>query len=308
MNNKNDEQFNFAELRKSLPAIILIISFFGLVLFYKYGLNYFSEKDDFALNLHTEAIGVALSVIITIFVVDVLNSRRDDRRREQDLKDRLLREVRSPEGVIARHAFHEMMERRLIYGEDSILRKAHLYRASLGKVTLRGARMDGAIMTWSDFSESEFDGAMLDNASLGSADLEGASFLDASLKNANLENANLSQAHLVGANLTGANLLGAKIYRNNLYNYAAELPDIPDSHTPQATLPDGTPITANTDLSRFTDPEHPDFWRSDDPESPAFIGHYEERLAMFQRMSKDRPSNLPPPPPPQTPPAAADAT
>jgi hypothetical protein len=35
------------------------------------------------------------------------------------------------------------------------------------------------------------------------------------------------------------------------------------------TLPDGTNWTSDTDMMRFTDPAHPQFWRSDEPNSPA---------------------------------------
>jgi DNA-binding NtrC family response regulator len=39
-----------------------------------------------------------------------------------------------------------------------------------------------------------------------------------------------------------------------------------------ASLPDGTNWTPDTGMARFTDPEHPEFWRSDDPGSPAYRG------------------------------------
>ncbi len=297
--------WNSEEVRNSRRALVLILASFILVWFYKYGKDNVSIRNDgYLLNIHTEVFGVALGAVVTIFVID----RLYERQRKQNLIDRLLYDARSTEPAVSKRAFEDMKYHRLIYGENSILRRgkrrANLYGACSGRVTLSRARMDGAIMTWSDFSESEFDRAILDNACLGSANLEWASFRDASLKDANLENADLSHATLVGADLTGANLLGAKIYRDKLYNYAAELPDVPDTETPQATLPDGTPITANTDMARFTNPEHPKFWRSDDPESPAFRGHYEERLARIKRMSENRPSNLPPPP---TPPAGGDS-
>jgi hypothetical protein len=34
-------------------------------------------------------------------------------------------------------------------------------------------------------------------------------------------------------------------------------------------LPDGTRWTPDTDMERFTDPQHPAFWRSDNRHSPA---------------------------------------
>lgn len=296
-------------MSKKQPRKELVLGFtlyqvlFFLLLFiptmaiaYKIGRSDTVSGHELHLNLFTEFLGVCLSVIVTVLIIDRRNRQRDELRREQDMIDRLLRNAVSPQTEVAQKAFFDMWKDGLVFGENGILRGQNLYGACPSKVTLNGARMDGAIMTWSDFSESGFDGAILDNACLGSADLEKASFRDASLKNANLENADLSQATLIGADLTGANLLGAKIYLNNLYNYAAEWPDIPDTETPQAILPDGTLVTANTDMASFTDENYPDqVWRSEDPNSPAYRVHFEERLARLERMSKNRPSNLRPP-------------
>lgn len=274
------------------------------------GAHLFAGDTGFGSNIYAEFIGI----VAAYFSIDFLNRRSEERRRKQNLIDRLLRDAVSPQSDVAQRAFFDMWKDGLVFGENSILRegkrKVNLYGASPGKVTLRMARMDGAIMTWSDFSESDFDGAILDNACLGSATLKWASFDYVSLKNANFENADLTHATLIGADLTGANLLGAKIYRDSLYNYAAESPNTPpDTGSPQAILPDGKPMTLNTDLTRFTDQNHRDgLWRSEDPKSPAFRGHYEERLARIKRMSENRPSNFPPFPTPPPPPAGGDAT
>jgi hypothetical protein len=40
----------------------------------------------------------------------------------------------------------------------------------------------------------------------------------------------------------------------------------------ETTLPDGTKWTLDADVARFNDPDHPEFWRSDDPSSPAYRG------------------------------------
>ncbi len=40
-------------------------------------------------------------------------------------------------------------------------------------------------------------------------------------------------------------------------------------------MPDGKKIDGvgvYSEIERFTNPEHPDFWRSDDPKSPAYQG------------------------------------
>ncbi|MDD9956997.1 MAG: pentapeptide repeat-containing protein [Anaerolineaceae bacterium] len=307
MSEKNGQTRYIEALKGSRRTLVLIVAFFVLALFYRHGRDNISPEDSYSMNIHTEVFGFGISVVITVFVIDELNRRRDKERREQDTKEQLLRDAVSPNPDDARKAFFDMWKRGLVQGEHGILRGANLYGARPGEVTLSGARMDGAIMRWSDFSKSEFDGAILDNACLKSADLEWASLCNASLKNADLENADLSHATLIGADLTGANLLGTKIYRNNLYNHAAEMPDIPDTEKPQAKLPDGKPMNANTDLAYFTDENYPGgVWRSKDPESPAFRGHYEERLAFIQRMSENRPSNFPPLPSPN-PRAGGDA-
>jgi hypothetical protein len=64
---------------------------------------------------------------------------------------------------------------------------------------------------------------------------------------------NMPRIGLSGANLQGADLTGAKFDENT-------------------TLPDGTKWTPDTDMTRFTDPEHPEFWRSDIKWSPAYRG------------------------------------
>ena len=62
---------------------------------------------------------------------------------------------------------------------------------------------------------------------------------------------------ILGTIFTGADLAGAQL----------------DSATydEKTVLPDGTFWTAGTDMTRFTDPDHPAFWRSDDPASPAYV-------------------------------------
>jgi hypothetical protein len=65
-------------------------------------------------------------------------------------------------------------------------------------------------------------------------------------------------ANLESANLERANLQGADFF---LATFSKE-----------TILPDDKKWTPETDMARFTDPEHPQFWRSDDPTSPAYRG------------------------------------
>ena len=276
MTEENRRWWNNKELRSSLPAIVLILAFFSLVLFYKHGRDNISPKDAYALNLHTEGFGVALGVIITVFVIDALNRRRDADRRKQDLIDRLLREVLSPRPEIAQAAFDELRKRRLIFGEDSVLQNANLVDAKPVKADLRWANLSGAIFLGADFSDSDFQQANLDNTVLCSAKVTHACFWKASLRNADLEGSTLTEADLDGVDLSGANLKNAKIEPlfTNTFQHVPEA-KLEDNGfmeiVDKITLPDSNQVISVTDaeISRFTNPDHPNFWRSCNPQSPA---------------------------------------
>lgn len=106
-------------------------------------------------------------------------------------------------------------------------------------------------------------GANMEGIDLWKADLGGAN-----LFSANLRGANLSWSDLEGAGLRGADLRGVDFYSANLRN--ADLHDaVFDENT---TLPDGGTWTPRIDMEQFTNPEHPDFWRSDVHDSPAYQG------------------------------------
>lgn len=75
------------------------------------------------------------------------------------------------------------------------------------------------------------------------------------MKFSNLRNATLVEVNLRGANLREADLEGADLDNTEFDEYTV--------------LPDGTNWGSNTDMTRFTDRNHPDFWRSDRPHSPA---------------------------------------
>lgn len=79
-----------------------------------------------------------------------------------------------------------------------------------------------------------------------------------------LKGANLSFAKLQGANLNFTDLQGVDLSFANLQG-AKDYPTFDE----ETTLPDETKWTPGTDMTRFTDPEHPNFWRSVNPFSPA---------------------------------------
>lgn len=174
-----------------------------------------------------------VSIALTVIVIDRLNRRRDEQREERELKAQLLRDVRSKVADVAVNAVHQMQERGWLKGKASLLRGAHLIGANL-------------------------NGVQLTSANLNSAHLFGANLSGAHLSGANLSDADLRVANLHGSHLFGANLSGAFLSNGSF-----------DETT---TLPDGKKWTPGDDLSRFTNPAHPNFWRSDILGTPAYRG------------------------------------
>jgi hypothetical protein len=136
--------------------------------------------------------------------------------------------------------------------KSSILR--FLYEAKLidrekTVIALWGANLEEANLWKANLRE-----AFLWKANLREADLVGAFLMGAFLWEANLWKANLWEANLWEANLMLANLEGAHLERACLEG--AKLSE-------DSILPDGTNWTPDTDMARFTDPDHPDFWQPD---------------------------------------------
>jgi len=116
------------------------------------------------------------------------------------------------------------------------------------------------------------DGA-LQEADLGGAHLQGAFLFNANLREANLVNANLQEAQLRFANLQGAALDFANLQGAYLWYVDLQGANLRDTQFNEGTtLPDHSKWTPDTDMSKFTYPGHPEFWRSDDPDSPAYRG------------------------------------
>ena len=196
-------QIESASAYRILGGLVLVG--FGVWL----GANLFAGDAGYGTNLYTEFISIA----VTVLFIDNLNRRRDDRRRKQELAERLLREARSPDTATAQNAFHQMKDLELIYGKDSILRGADLRSIRPGNVDLTGANMEGAKLAMADFSNCTFDYANLEGAKLSGADLTHSCLDTANLENADMEGAKLTHANLVGAHLSGANLLNANANR-----------------------------------------------------------------------------------------------
>ena len=233
---------------------------------------------NYGTNLWTEAI----SVVLTIFVLNILSERRERRRRESDLRTRILREARSTVNIVANQAINEARDYGWLTGECKILQNANLEHANLENAILWEAQLSG--------SDLEF------------ANLRKANLLHARLKHANLRNAKLQEAQLILVNLRradlySANLVGAKLYGSDMQQANFELADLSDADLEETNLvgtdlrlatfnvhtilPDGKRWTPRTDLRRYTNPKHPQFWRSGAPQSPAYKGRQIETILVM---------------------------
>lgn len=235
---------------------------------------------NYGTNLWTEAI----SVILTIFVLNILSERRDRRRRESDLRTRILREARSTLNVVANQAINEARDYGWLTGKGDckILKNANLEHANLEKAIL-----------W----EAELSGSKLEFANLRKANLLSARLKHANLRNAKLQEAQLILVNLRGADLYSANLGGAKLYGSDMQQVNFELADLSDADLEETNLvgadlrlatfnihtilPDGKKWTPRTDLRRYTNPKHPQFWRSGAPQSPAYKGRQIETILVM---------------------------
>jgi hypothetical protein len=133
------------------------------------------------------------------------------------------------------------------------LQGANLYRANLQEVYLFTANLQEANLVEANLQGAELARTDLQGANLKDTDLRGASLFEANLQEADLSGANLQEASLGEANLQGVSLIGAK-------------------YSEKTILPDYSAWTPDVDMTRFTDPDHPDFWRSANPNSPAYRG------------------------------------
>ena len=143
---------------------------------------------------------------------------------------------------------------------------ADLSNLDLNKMDLHGTVLSRDLSHWGEESRRwivvNLQEAILVDANLQEALLEGANLQGAGLQGANLQEADLHGADLQGAYLWRSNLQGANLVRSNLQGANLIGANLQGANLSEDTkLPDGTSWTPDTDMTRFTDPKHPDFWR-----------------------------------------------
>jgi hypothetical protein len=213
-----------------------------------FGLSVTRDFGGLLLNLGSELAGA-----IVIYLV------LDQRVGKREQLERLKREMGSRSHDTAIAAAEELSDRGWL--SDGSLNRIDLWEASLDGARLGGARLEGANLMgarlkeaflyqadlrWANLESADLREAVLDNARLGRAHLADATLSFAVLREADMRGCNLELARLDGALLEGAQLEGSAIASARF--------------TTRTQLPDGTHWSTDTDVARFTDLSHPEFW------------------------------------------------
>lgn len=253
-----------------IRSLIMLILFAGAVIPGVWALHFHGDWESFALNFSTEMAGALVTFILLDLIIRSREDQESERRQEENLKKDLIARLSSSVREITVSATDEL--RRAGWLEDGTLHKAQLRRANLERVDLSKADLNGA-----NLHRAQLNQADLWNADLSDSDLSGAWLQEARLWQATLEDANMWQARLQGANLRSANLRGARLNETKLEH--ADLRDTDLGATnfekarldgvnlrgarfdPETILPDGSNWNDQIDVTIFTDPNHPAYWR-----------------------------------------------
>lgn len=271
-----------SRLRLLILTVLIVIGIVASA----WALGRTGDWEGLALNMGSELVGAAF----TFLLLDLILARREQRETEQaqitqqraDLLGRMSSEVNN----VARAAADEVRRRGWLTNgtlEGVELRRADLSNADLSssrlqKANLHRAKLNDADLREADLSDTDLSGAWLQKARLWDANLTGTNLWQARLHNADLRrarlndarlnecrfheadlrdckfnNALLADARLNNARLQGADLTGADLSRAMLDAVECSIATV---------LPDGNPWGPATDWRRFTDPAHPQFWRS----------------------------------------------
>lgn len=251
-------------------VLVLVGIWIGAIIFGENLLHLSEDMLGYSANVFTEA----MSVFLTILVLDRINQWRDT----ENLKKRLVRETGSLSNTVAIGALEWLRAENWLGGEEGLLQKAMLWganlenadleMANLSGANLRDARLQGAVLIQAHLQGATLRRALLNNAKMDDVVLHEADMRLSNLSNAELLRADLSMAKLQHAALNGANLHNACLCGADLTDATFSVMTVlPDAKSAGHDA-DGKPLftrywSPDTDMKRYTDPKHPNFWRPD---------------------------------------------
>lgn len=154
------------------------------------------------------------------------------------------------------------------------LQGAHLFNANMAHLFLNRPKFRDADLVSVNLSAAKIDWGDFKNVLFGGANLSESIFNYANMVNAKLSKANLSKAQIFRSNLRSADLSGAILRGASFIDTDLSNVVFTDAEFDETTiLPDNTHWTPQLNLSRFTDPSAPDFWRSTTRRSPAYTNY-----------------------------------
>ncbi|MFC1961176.1 pentapeptide repeat-containing protein [Chloroflexota bacterium] len=168
----------------------------------------------------------------------------------QELKAQLIMQMGSAVYAVAIHAVEQLRQHKWI--DDGSLQGKDFWKANL-----QGAELDGANLKDSSFPAANLRQVRLADCNMQNVWASATNFQEAKLWRSNLQQANLAESDFQGAELVGANLQGARLSLANLQGTNLNLV----KYDSNIVLPDDTNWSPNTDMTRFTNPKHPHFWR-----------------------------------------------
>jgi hypothetical protein len=215
-------------------------------------------RSSFFQNFSTEMFGA----IATYFLFELIVGERS---KKQDV----LRRLRSKDKATALVALAEICENG--WHQDGTLHNAYLTGIKIGGVHLLKIDLRGAEIAEADLSETELIMADLSQVKATSVSLHKAEIISSKLQGIDLRNADLTEAFierssLEGALLRNANLEGCMLRDVILTNVDLMGAKIDNIIRDRVILPDGRHWTPSTDMQRFTDPNHPNFWKPPVPQ------------------------------------------
>jgi uncharacterized protein YjbI with pentapeptide repeats len=212
--------------------------------------------------------------------------KRNRQERQTELAKELTGQLGSRLNDVARHAAEKLRHHGWL--RDGSLKQVWLHNANLARADLSFAHLTEAQLVVADLRGTDLSHSTLERTVFLKADASQANLIDANLREAkflyaNLRGANLEGADFCGADLTKADLLLAVLAGWNLEPNEDETqrwlkPVFKVNHThfdENTILPDGSRWTLETDMMRFVNPRHPQFWRNDDPLSPASRAYFD---------------------------------
>jgi uncharacterized protein YjbI with pentapeptide repeats len=277
--------------------ILVLLIVLGIPLAMTYFVKVVSEKENifkyFTEGLWPEVFGITFTIIVL--------DRLAENRAKQERKRQLFQQLKYPSNDLAIFALMQiqqeegLQEEALEYYrnkdgriqlnnvqwsnginlenanfEGSILWNADLRGAKMNNINLQGADLSNAYLRFVNLTNANLQGANLSSSKFEGAFLLGTNLQGADLSAANLEGVLLSQANLKGANLLLTNLKDAELLQLE-YDEMTVLPDanyiISDNHNvlrdEHGKFMYDKYWSPETDMTRYTDPEHPDFWQPD---------------------------------------------